>query len=80
MKTKITFTSALLSNFTNLIFITKINDKWQTEWELLIDKDGNTFDNIDEAIEFVRDEKMEWGIGLSTFQQAQMKNAQWSNL
>jgi|TARA_R110001632_G_scaffold221543_1_gene352071 hypothetical protein len=80
MKTKITFTSALLSNFTNLIFITKINDKWQTEWELLTDKDGNTFDNIDEAIEFVRDEKMEWGIGLSTFQQAQMKNAQWSNL
>ena len=80
MKTKITFTSALLSNFTNLIFITKINDKWQTEWELLTDKDGNTFDNIDEAIEFVRDEEMEWGIGLSTFQQAQMKNAQWSNL
>ena len=80
MKTKITFTSALLNNFTNLIFITKINDKWQTEWELLTDKDGNTFDNIDEAIEFVRDEKMEWGIGLSTFQQAQMKNAQWSNL
>ena len=83
MKTKITFTSELLSNFTNLIFITHLNDGWQTEWELLLDREGEPFNDLNEAIKFVRagrgTERQVWGVGLSTFQQAQMKNAEWDN-
>ena len=82
MNTKITFTSELLSNFTNLIFITKLgNHSSQHDWEILTDKDGNTFDRLTEAIEFIRTETSnEWGIGLSTFKGAMTDNAEWDNL
>ena len=81
MKITITFTSALLNNFENLIFKTAIQDDWQKKWELLLDKEGNPFDDIDEAINFIRTEtENDWGIGLSTFKQAKMENAQWDNL
>ena len=33
MKITITFTSALLNNFENLIFKTAIQDDWQKKWE-----------------------------------------------
>ena len=81
MKNKITFTSKFLRSFNTIIFITRINDNWCKEWEILTDKEGEPFSDLKDAIEFVRSEKMGWGIGLSNFEQAsRMENAQWDNL
>ena len=79
MKTKTTFTSEFTRRFESLIFITTMDGDFSKEWEILTDIEGNTFDDIDEAIKFVRSQGFKWGIGLSTFEQVKMENAEWDN-
>ena len=64
---------------TKSIFIRFINISGS--FILLTDPQGNTFTDIDEAIEFVRKNESfkEKQIELSTFQQAQLGNGQWDN-
>jgi len=81
MKTTTTFTTQFLRRFEDLIFITQFNDDWEKKWEILTDHKGDEFTDIDEAIEFIRKEtNNDWGVGLSTFNQAKIENAEWSNL
>jgi hypothetical protein len=81
MKTTTTFTSKFLRRFEDLIFITQFNNDWQKEWEILTDHKGNEFTDLEEAIKFIRKETdNDWGIGLSTFGQVKMENAEWDNL
>jgi hypothetical protein len=49
------------------------------EFVLLRDQFGNTFEEIHEAIEFVRESGMS-NVGLATFEQAKVNNSEWDNL
>ena len=80
MKTSTTFSSEFLRSFNTVILLTRMNDGWQTKWEILLNDDGNPFTEMEDAIAFVRSKKMGWGIGLSDVSQAKMENAQWDSL
>ena len=80
MKTTTIFTSQFLGKFEQLIFKTEMSVGWEKEWTVLTDKNGNSFTDMQLAIEFVRSEKMGWGVGLATLSQAKMENAEWDNL
>lgn len=80
MKNTTLLSSESLRNFESLIFKTEMEKGWQEEWEVLTDKNGTPFTDMELAIEFVRSEKMGWGVGLSTLNQAKMENAEWDNL
>lgn len=80
--TQTTFSSAFLSNIKNLIFITRIGGEgtWTGDWGILEDQEGKNFEDLEEAIAFIRSGENKWGIGLSTFEQAERGNAEWDNL
>lgn len=80
MKTTTIFTSQFLGQFEQLIFITKLNEGWETEWEILLDDSGLAFLDLNDAIIFVREKKWGWGLGLADFEQARCGNAEWDNL
>lgn len=65
----------------NLIFFTTTGMRWEKDWSLLLDEFGNPFENINDAKKFVRDNMREspFKVGLATFEQMRMNNAQWDN-
>ena len=50
------------------------------EFRILEDWNGDTFDSLDLAKDFVRTHFSKISVGLATFEQALMNNAQWDNL
>lgn len=70
-----------LMQMQSLIFFTRFNEGWQTKWDILSCA-GETFDDLDEAIDFIRfnGHLFTSAIGLATFNQMQMGNAEWNNL
>lgn len=81
MKTNITFTSEFLRNFKELIFITNFSGGgWCNTWEILTDENGEPFTDINKASKFIRASGRGWGVGLATFNQAILNNAEWDNL
>lgn len=63
----------------NRIYYTTMEMGWEEEWAPLMSK-GVYFDNLDKAIEYVRERKPDQQVGLATYDQMKLKNAQWSNL
>ena len=68
---------ANLRNIENFIFFTTFNGDWNV-LEFL----GNPFTDMETAIKFIRNNSaiLPTSIGLSTFSQMKLGNAQWDNL
>ena len=71
-----TMTAQELHQLTESIFITTdfLN------FHILRNEIGETFTNLTEAIDWIRERNFEKNIGLSRFEQAQKGNAEWDNL
>ena len=61
----------------NSIFV-----QWELkgDFQLLLDERGDTFETLGMAIEFIRTHHSDQLVGLATFGQALLKNAEWDNL
>ncbi len=67
-------------NVENAIFFTTQKMGWEKNWEMLTFKNGVAVTDIDRAKKEVRKNMKEINVGLATFDQMSLNNAQWDNL
>jgi len=66
-------------NAENLIYFTTFEMGWETNWGVLSFLD-DPFEDVEDAKKFVRNNLPHKHVGLATFDQMRMNNAQWDNM